>query len=171
MFDPAGAMILASAVVFGLLIWGTVVAVRRKVRGQKIGATGIIAAVLWVAVIVAAIRPDQPGGPVASPAPAPNKPTGASYSPWLVEMAVKEQLRDPDSARFGEMWAHNDRKFAGKPVTAVCGSVNAKNGYGGYTGDRNFVFVEKPLIVLIDNDINNSAFVRAWNALCAGKHG
>jgi len=39
-------------------------------------------------------------------------------------------LKDPDSARFG-------RIFQGRGIVGmitVCGEVNAKNGYGGYTG-------------------------------------
>lgn len=43
-----------------------------------------------------------------------------------IEAAVKEKLRDPDSARFRDIKRTGDNSF--------CGWVNAKNGLGGYTG-------------------------------------
>jgi len=46
-----------------------------------------------------------------------------------VRAGVLENLRDPQSARFGLMRA---RMEGG--VLWVCGTVNAKNAYGGYTG-------------------------------------
>ena len=46
---------------------------------------------------------------------------------------VRATLRDPSSARFlgGILYRHQ----------AVCGIVNAKNGYGGYTGDVVYLYV------------------------------
>ena len=49
-----------------------------------------------------------------------------------IEAQVREALRDPDSARFGEMSISADG-------TLACGTVNAKNGMGGYTGDQTFM--------------------------------
>lgn len=48
--------------------------------------------------------------------------------------AIKEQLRDPDSAKFKILG------FAGEDEAIVCGTVNAKNGYGGYVGSRQFMY-------------------------------
>jgi hypothetical protein len=48
-----------------------------------------------------------------------------------VMTGVKAVLKDPQSATFGEMLASD----AGKGVKYVCGVVNARNSYGGYTGD------------------------------------
>jgi hypothetical protein len=44
---------------------------------------------------------------------------------------VKEMLKDPDSAKFRT-------EFVGKDG-AVCGFVNAKNSYGGYSGFERYV--------------------------------
>lgn len=52
-----------------------------------------------------------------------------------VQAGVKKALKDPESARFGRMVAGRDK--AG--VLAVCGYVNAKNSFGGYTGEKPFM--------------------------------
>ncbi|MGN5374589.1 hypothetical protein [Sphingomonas hankookensis] len=50
-----------------------------------------------------------------------------------VEAAVRATLRDPDSASFSKWTINPNEKI-------VCGQVNAKNGYGGFTGDEWFVY-------------------------------
>lgn len=47
------------------------------------------------------------------------------------------QLKDPESARFGEIWALSGTN--GK--RSVCGYINAKNSYGGYTGNQMFSII------------------------------
>ena len=63
------------------------------------------------------------------------------YSDYVLKSKAKEavlnKLKDPDSAKFGPMTVRDDH---GTPV--VCGTVNSKNGFGGFTGYTVF-FVEK----------------------------
>lgn len=47
-----------------------------------------------------------------------------------VRKGVAARLKDPESARFGEMKGMSDNNGA----IVVCGLVNAKNSFGGYTG-------------------------------------
>jgi hypothetical protein len=55
-----------------------------------------------------------------------------------VKAGVRKSLKDPDSARFDDGFkAVKDSKG----VVSVCGMVNAKNSYGGYTGSKPFVGV------------------------------
>lgn len=56
------------------------------------------------------------------------------------ESQIKEALKDPDSAKFSDVWFSPDANN-GKPRTSgyVCGKVNAKNAIGGYAGDSAFV--------------------------------
>lgn len=57
--------------------------------------------------------------------------------------AVLAALKDPESASFGRM-------SAGKPGT-VCGTVNARNGFGGYSGNRAFAWTPgKSVLVYSD---------------------
>jgi len=69
----------------------------------------------------------QPGTPVQL----------SSAQVQQVRAGVRDVLKDPDSAQFGTI------KAARKPdgVTTVCGYVNGKNSYGGYTGMTPFVGV------------------------------
>jgi hypothetical protein len=51
---------------------------------------------------------------------------------------IISSLKDPDSAKFSDMKilkaSHSDGSF-----TFICGRVNAKNSFGGYTGFQDFV--------------------------------
>ncbi|WP_278426490.1 hypothetical protein [Hafnia paralvei] len=47
--------------------------------------------------------------------------------------AVIKSLKDPDSAMFDAIYP--SKSFP----RAACGSVNAKNSYGGYTGSKRFI--------------------------------
>lgn len=50
-----------------------------------------------------------------------------------VQAGLRASLKDPDSARFGPMKASR----AGDAIY-VCGYVNAKNSYGGFTGMQSY---------------------------------
>lgn len=51
----------------------------------------------------------------------------------VVQKAVQRSLRDPQSAQFGELSASSDGS-----MVLICGLVNARNAYGGYTGFQPF---------------------------------
>jgi hypothetical protein len=63
-------------------------------------------------------------------------PVAIAASPGeIAQEAVRNHLKDPDSARF-----RNVTIIRVEPDGAVvCGEVNAKNSYGGYVGFRRFV--------------------------------
>jgi hypothetical protein len=162
-------------VAIALPIWGTVAAIRRKFRREPLGVLGWVVILMWLFVagsIISQYNEEHktPEERAASARQAERERNSAKLSPYIIELAVKRVLRDPDSAQFGEMHFYNDRKLDGKQVTFACGSVNAKNGFGGYTGSEAFVFVNDTLTVAIENEYNNSMFVKLWNALCAGQH-
>lgn len=47
---------------------------------------------------------------------------------------MRRSLKDPDSARFGDVMAAR----AADGTTIVCGYVNARNSFGGYVGMQPF---------------------------------
>lgn len=72
----------------------------------------------------------------------PPPPATAKYSlndaeRAAVEKGVRASLKDPASAMFGGMIASD----AGGGVKYVCGLVNAKNSFGGYTGNTSYLGV------------------------------
>lgn len=87
----------------------------------------------------------QDGQPPAMAAAAATPPVLATKTPVTltpvdtaaVKQGVTKALKDPESARFGAMKAGAD----GKGVVSVCGYVNAKNSFGGYTGEKLFTGV------------------------------
>lgn len=66
------------------------------------------------------------------------------------QQAVREILKDPDSARFGEFYYNSDTKKA-------CLGVNAKNSMGGYTGETQATLVngEKGWVYIYDAELSH----------------
>lgn len=56
----------------------------------------------------------------------------------LAREGVLAALKDPDSAKFGPKMVRKTYSWNGEEI--VCGTVNAKNGFGGYTGMTPFVY-------------------------------
>jgi hypothetical protein len=69
---------------------------------------------------------------------------------------LKRHLRDPDSAKI------SDVKVSG---SSVCGLVNSKNGFGGYTGIQRFLINDKLDFLWVEDmgDVSETAAV-LWSA-------
>lgn len=93
------------------------------------------------------------------------RPAGPSDSDLRVaaQMAVEANLRDPGSAEF-----RNVVVVRGDSSTAVCGEVNAKNGFGGYTGYTSFVAIGRLVQIQTRRD---DGFTTLWNAACVAQRG
>lgn len=76
-----------------------------------------------------------------------------------IVLAVKSSLKDPDSAKI--TLTEPFPLFDGK---IVCGTVNAKNGFGGYTGPMNFKGSINPDGTIGSVDIADSESMNAMNA-------
>lgn len=63
---------------------------------------------------------------------------------------VKDMLKDPESAQF------KDVKVAinSKGEKTVCGQVNSKNSYGGYTGFKSFYVKNNNGLIYFEDDLN-----------------
>ncbi|WP_157783429.1 hypothetical protein [Serratia plymuthica] len=87
-------------------------------------------------------------------------PVNTNTASSLVEIgqsAVLKSLKDPGSAKFGY-------SYQGKDRFTLCGTVNAKNGYGGYTGDTRFIYsLENGQLVFDDG---NGGFSETWGSMC-----
>lgn len=61
-----------------------------------------------------------------------------------VESEIRARMKDPDSTQFRPGFADAKKKI-------VCGEVNAKNSYGGYTGFENYSYYNGRLHLQSDN--------------------
>lgn len=72
---------------------------------------------------------------------------------------LAKKLRDPDSAKF-------DRDYvsykSGAPV--VCGTVNAKNGFGGYSGAERYVGMGDTIGTFLESEVSD--FNALWRKVC-----
>lgn len=77
--------------------------------------------------------------PATAPAPdkQPPRPAAPTEDPFITraKARLKQQLRDPDSARYQNI---KIKTVAGK--RGLCGDVNAKNAMGGMTGFNQFAY-------------------------------
>lgn len=84
---------------------------------------------------------------------------------WIVKSqdAIKSRLRDPGSADF-----RNSRFYSGGPAPVVCGEVNAKNAFGGYTGFQRFIASgDNPNMAFLATDVaSGDSINEAWDQLC-----
>jgi hypothetical protein len=61
----------------------------------------------------------------------------------IVQLAAKylaANLRDPSVALFRNVFIRKRMNKDGKIGILVCGEINAKNGYGGFTGFETFIY-------------------------------
>lgn len=88
----------------------------------------------------------------------------------VVVDGIRKRLKDPDSATFGPMRAARSDK-TGK--IRVCGTVNARNSFGGYTGAVRFaahVVDTGGVAIVEDAAISSPGDDMAINAMCAAAH-
>lgn len=71
--------------------------------------------------------------------------------------AVKNTLKDQDSAEFKNVYAN----YTEKSGVVACGQVNAKNSFGAFTGFKAFVSDGKTVILEGRDDIK-----KAWDSAC-----
>jgi len=78
---------------------------------------------------------------------------------YMARQAVMARLKDPNSADFGDVY----RGSSG----AVCGSVNAKNSFGGFTGLTRFVSGGAATATFLESDRASQAnFGDLWEKMC-----
>jgi len=68
---------------------------------------------------------------------------------------AREQLKDPDSAKFADVRVLNFTA-QGTTITMTCGTVNAKNSYGGYVGAKPFWVYDGRFTQTFDHYLPNS---------------
>ena len=68
----------------------------------------------------------------------------------IVKSTIKSTLKDPESAIFKDVKIVTNSEGE----KSICGSYNAKNSYGGYTGFQSFYAKSNDKIVYLNDDVN-----------------
>lgn len=69
-------------------------------------------------------------------------------------------LKDPSSAKFYDVY------LAESPIPIVCGSVNAKNSHGGFTGNKKFFFSGAVSLNALDGPGDEELFAWWFDRVC-----
>lgn len=82
---------------------------------------------------------------------------------WIIvaKRAVRDRLRDADSAKFS---GDHVSYFQGVPI--ACGYVNARNGFGGYSGNVRYIYGGAKIGALLESDMAAGEMNTAWAKLC-----
>ena len=75
---------------------------------------------------------------------------------------IKANLKDSDSAKFQNVKTITNSKAE----ESVCGEVNARNAFGGYTGFTPFAYTNKNIYLVSDDDSNSIHYYQISG--CAG---
>lgn len=74
--------------------------------------------------------------------------------------AVRASLKDPSSADFGL----TKRYSVAEVKNVACGTVNAKNSFGGYAGAKRFIYTHESSSLVFDD--GSPDFSDLWTSLC-----
>lgn len=124
------------------------------------GGAWLVAIGLLV-VIAAAAGGDEGTENNTAPAPKPAIP-GPVEIEILAKRNLEASLKDAGSAQYRKVRARMQ-------MQAICGEVNAHNGFGGYTGYRRFVASaasDGPLFFENDSELAPGEFDKFWSQHC-----
>jgi|GEM_PF-3496609 len=138
-------------------------------RKSKIGCAVVLVALVLLVAFCTPETSDTPDDKLSSivdtqPDADPFEDVSAQRL-WITKSqdAIRGRLRDPDSAEFRET-----RFYSGGSVPVVCGEVNSRNGFGGYTGYQRFIASgDNQSIAFVASDVATGDSIDvAWDELC-----
>lgn len=138
-----------------------------KSQRKPIGCLSSIALIVFAVIVFsAALAPSGTSTSLNAPREKTQaeKDADAGWTAIAVAKRVMEQsLKDPDSAKFGPVFAVQTDD--GQAV--ACGHVNAKNSFGGYSGEKGFILGSG--IAVLEEEAGPSKWVASWNRICANR--
>ena len=141
-----------------------------KTGSSNKSSLSVLALILGLLALAGILSDDEPEAVAVSGAATPvdAEQSDGSASPtsqilWIAKSmeGVKARLKDPDSADF-----RNAHFYSGSGKAVVCGEVNAKNGFGGFTGFERFVASGTDVVVLASDMASANEMAKAWDELC-----
>ncbi|HEY3698639.1 MAG TPA: hypothetical protein VGK97_04855 [Spongiibacteraceae bacterium] len=88
---------------------------------------------------------------------------------WAIDEGKKSleaNLKDPSSVEYGEVWAARMKaKPEDKGILVACGTYNARNGFGGMTGQKRFI--GSPGNIVLTDELNGGVVLNTiWSDVC-----
>jgi hypothetical protein len=123
-------------------------------RPDRMGKA-IIASVVVAVIVFLNVRAPKPDAPAATK-------VSEFDQIWMGKQAILARLRDPKSAEFSDVRLGPvlaERTGGG----AVCGYVNSKNGFGGYSGRQRFIAAGD--LAYLESEVADG-FDPIWGRLC-----
>jgi hypothetical protein len=110
-----------------------------------------------------AAKPTRSNESAVKTEPKPESPyaDAGKQAAWISngQQSIKTQLKDPESATF-----RNVHFYSGGGTPVVCGEVNARNGFGGYTGFERFV-AAGTVIAAVESQVEGG-LGPVWDKFC-----
>lgn len=125
-------------------------------------AGGLFAMGLAIQLVVGAQSPQTSSATIAEPSPSASPTVSPGIQMRRDQRRLRSVLRDPDSAQFGRTYPI---VRDGLPIT--CGFVNAKNAFGGYTGERMWIVIADLNVAVVETPGQEREFGELWNKYCA----
>lgn len=120
----------------------------REISARQVRPTIVLFAALALGGCYVATANLPPPAPPSGPPPTAKVPDKELFK--QARQALLANLKDPDSAKFGEKFERYKRATRlGEPYEVVCGKVNAKNGFGGYGGMKTFAWIVSDTTVTV----------------------
>lgn len=125
-------------------------------------AGGLFAMGVAIQLFVGVQAPRTEGDAVVEPSPSASPIVSPGIQMRRDQRRLRSDLRDPDSAQFGQTY---QIVRDGLPIT--CGYVNAKNAFGGYTGERMWIVIADLNVAVVETPGEEREFGELWNKYCA----
>lgn len=126
-------------------------------RTARIVGFGWLVCLVAILVISDARQNGSTTAPTNAPVPIDPHAHEKGIAAEAAKLEVPKFMKDPDSARFGQVW--------GMSTNIACGYVNGKNSFGAMTGEQRFIFAEGQA----EFEDHSSRFAKQWNTLCIDK--
>lgn len=81
----------------------------------------------------------------------------------LNQERIKVRLKDPESAQFRNVFVSNT-SYISDDTPVICGEINAKNSFGGYTGFERFV--SHGSVQLLETNMADGEMGKIWAQDC-----
>lgn len=127
---------------------------KKKVEEKKYGFGTLIVAVVFVFMIISAFNDDNENAKKKEPTQKDKETV------WIIKGkdAVKNKLKDPNSAKFKDVYYFN------KGVHMTCGKVQSKNSLNGYSSFQRLVSAGKASNTFLEEQVSD--FETVWKNFC-----